>query len=97
MVYSSPSGRAPRGAASLEVTAAQLFCDAHHVRGAAVGVSRPMFSCMFERLSWRRVWDRVKGIRDFQSSEAAVDSTGHTDGDWCWSIDCVAAARHLRL
>jgi hypothetical protein len=34
MVYSSRSGRAPRGAASLEVTAAQLFCDAHRVRCA---------------------------------------------------------------
>jgi hypothetical protein len=34
MVYSSRSRRAPRGAASLEVTAAQPFCDAHRVRCA---------------------------------------------------------------
>ena len=50
MVYSSRSGRAPRGAASLEVTVAQLFCDAHRVRCTVWRVA-PMCSCMFERLT----------------------------------------------
>jgi hypothetical protein len=25
-------------------------------------VSRPTCSCMFERLTWRRVWERAEGI-----------------------------------
>jgi hypothetical protein len=35
LVYSSRSARVPRGAATFEVTAARLACDAHRIRGAA--------------------------------------------------------------
>ena len=49
------------------------------------------FSATFARTPAPRI------SNDFQSSEAAVDSAGHTGGDWRWRIYRVAAARHLRL
>lgn len=102
MVYSSRSCRTPRGAASFEVTAARPACDAHRIRGVAVRRVAPMCSYMLERLTRRREGKRGGekrggGIYDFRGSEAAVDSLSHGGGDRCWRIDCVAAARQLRL
>lgn len=65
MVNSSRSGRAvgsrsPRRR-SFTVTAARLAYDAYRIRVPPPGVSRPMCSCMLERLTWRGVWNRGGG------------------------------------
>ena len=47
--------------------------------------------------SWISKEPSKSGICDFQGSAAAVGPAGHPGGYRCRRIDCVAAARHLRL